>query len=95
MSDFICSLWRRAVLARTTIIDTDRGVVVLHRHLGLAVGRRYRATVTAGARQPLAAGASMIGSGFGSSVSVHAKPNIKPWSPAPPYPPIAMSGDWL
>ncbi len=38
----------------------------------------------------------MIGSGISSSVSVQAKPNIRPWSPAPPVStPIAMSGDWL
>jgi hypothetical protein len=38
----------------------------------------------------------MIGSGINSSVSRHAKPNIRPWSPAPPVStPIAMSGDWL
>ena len=42
--------------------------------------------------------ASMIGSGISSSVSRQAKPNIRPWSPAPPgSTPMAMSGDcsWI
>ena len=39
--------------------------------------------------------AIMIGSGMSSGVSSHAKPNISPWSPAPPVStPMAMSGDW-
>ena len=39
--------------------------------------------------------ASMIGIGISSGVSRQAKPNISPWSPAPPLStPIAMSGDW-
>ncbi len=39
--------------------------------------------------------ASMIGIGMSSGVSVQAKPNINPWSPAPPgSTPCAMSGDW-
>jgi len=40
----------------------------------------------------------MIGIGISSSVSVQAKPNMSPWSPAPPgSTPIAMSGDcsWI
>src|SRR6185503_1660055 len=40
--------------------------------------------------------ASWIGSGINSGVSLQAKPNINPWSPAPPVStPIAISGDWL
>ncbi len=38
--------------------------------------------------------ASAIGSGISSGVSRHAKPNISPWSPAPPVStPWAISGD--
>jgi hypothetical protein len=37
----------------------------------------------------------MMGSGISSGVSRHAKPNIRPWSPAPRLStPMAMSGDW-
>jgi hypothetical protein len=44
--------------------------------------------------------ASEMGSGMSSGVSLQAKPNIRPWSPAPcslaspSSTPIAMSGDW-
>jgi hypothetical protein len=35
-----------------------------------------------------------MGMGINSPVSSHAKPNISPWSPAPPVStPMAMSGD--
>src|SRR6266436_6425076 len=36
-----------------------------------------------------------MGMGISSSVSSQAKPNMSPWSPAPPVStPMAMSGDW-
>ena len=40
--------------------------------------------------------ASWIGYGMQASVSVQAKPNIRPWSPAPSLSttPWSMSGDW-
>jgi hypothetical protein len=39
--------------------------------------------------------ANWMGIGISSGVSSQAKPNIKPWSPAPPVStPMAMSGDW-
>ena len=73
----------------TTTASTRTGLVavVFDRDLGLAVGaqvveRRRRA---AAHERPLTSlCASMIGSGISSSVSVQAKPNISPWSPAPP-----------
>jgi len=40
--------------------------------------------------------ARWMGMGINSSVSLQAKPNMMPWSPAPPVStPMAMSGDCL
>ena len=91
----------RAVLARDDDgVDADRLVaVVLDGDLRLAVRAAGSRACRRGAahdspRTSLCA--SMIGSGISSSVSVQAKPNISPWSPAPPVStPMAMSGDWL
>ena len=102
MSSRIVSLRdERAVLAGDDDrVDADRLVaVVFDGDLRFAVGaqvveRAVAAQRTTGPCTSLCA--SMIGSGISSSVSVQAKPNIRPWSPAPPVStPIAMSGDWL
>ena len=101
MSSFIVSCVTYGLCwLETTTASTRIGVVPSYSTVtcDLPSGRRYSSTPSrlAHDRPLVSLCASMIGSGISSSVSLHAKPNMRPWSPAPPVStPMAMSGDWL
>ena len=99
-SSRICSLETSgSCWVEMTTVWTRTGAValVLDRHLALAVRPQpgeLRPTCAALARRWVSRWARAIGSGISSGVSRQAKPNISPWSPAPPVStPWAMSGD--
>jgi len=72
-------------------------VTIFDRDLGLAVGPEKIDFLDLRISESLKVSwwASWMGIGINSGVSSQAKPNIRPWSPAPPVStPMAISGDW-
>ncbi len=91
--DSACCVEMTTVSTRTGLPSAYSTVTWL-----LPSGRSHSSVrfLRASARRSVSLCASVIGSGISSSVSRTARPNMSPWSPAPPVStPIAMSGDCL